>query len=31
VFQKGVELDGFPTVGRQENVPVRGKLAVVKK
>lgn len=31
VFQKGVELEGLPQVGRQENVPVRGKLATVKK
>lgn len=31
VFRAGVELEGFPEVGRQENVPVRGKLAVVKK
>ncbi|KFG81958.1 hypothetical protein MANI_026375 [Metarhizium anisopliae] len=29
VFQRGVRVDGFPPVGRQENVPVRGKLAVV--
>ena len=29
IFQKGVKVDGFPTVGRAENVPVRGKLAVV--
>lgn len=31
VFGKGVKVDGFPEVGRQENVPVRGKLAVVRK
>lgn len=31
VFQKGVELEGLPQVGREENVPVRGKLATVKK
>lgn len=31
VFRKGVKLEGFPEVGREENVPVRGKLAVVKK
>ncbi|KAM3449910.1 hypothetical protein MY3296_006520 [Beauveria thailandica] len=31
VFQKGVELEGLPEVGREENVPVRGKLATVKK
>lgn len=30
VFQKGVKLEGFPEVGKQENVPVRGQLAVVK-
>lgn len=29
VFQKGVKVDGFPEVGRADNVPVRGKLAVV--
>ena len=31
LFRKGVKLRGLPVVGRQENVPVRGKLAVVKK
>ncbi|CAG9994067.1 unnamed protein product [Clonostachys byssicola] len=31
VFRKGVKVDGFPKVGREENVPVRGKLAVVHK
>ncbi|CAM1502786.1 Fc.00g075620.m01.CDS01 [Cosmosporella sp. VM-42] len=31
LFRNGVKLRGFPTVGRQENVPVRSKLAVVKK
>lgn len=31
VFRKGVKVEEFPEVGRQENVPVRGKLAVVKK
>lgn len=31
VFGKGVRVEGFPGVGRDENVPVRGKLAVVKK
>lgn len=30
LFRKGVELEGFPEVGQQENVPVKGKLAVVK-
>ncbi|KAG6003956.1 hypothetical protein E4U21_001583 [Claviceps maximensis] len=30
IFRDGVELDGFPEPGREENVPVRGKLAVVK-
>ncbi|KFA54632.1 hypothetical protein S40293_02230 [Stachybotrys chartarum IBT 40293] len=30
LFRKGVELEGFPQPGREENVPVRGKLAVVK-
>lgn len=29
IFQKGVQLEEFPTVGREENVPVRGKLAVI--
>lgn len=31
IFRKGVELEGFPEVGRDANVPVKGKLAVVKK
>ncbi|KAK2591585.1 hypothetical protein QQS21_010713 [Conoideocrella luteorostrata] len=30
IFQKGVKLEGLPPVGREENVPARGKLAVVK-
>ncbi|KAE8388465.1 Phophatidylserine decarboxylase-domain-containing protein [Aspergillus alliaceus] len=29
IFQKGVNVTGFPEIGRKENVPVRGKLAVV--
>ncbi|KAH8810923.1 Phophatidylserine decarboxylase-domain-containing protein [Xylogone sp. PMI_703] len=29
LFRKGVEVQGFPKVGRQENVPARGHLAVV--
>jgi phosphatidylserine decarboxylase len=29
LFEKGVELDGFPRIGQEENVPVRGKLATV--
>lgn len=31
VFRKGVKLEEFPELEREENVPVRGKLAVVKK
>lgn len=31
IFRKGVKLEGFPEVGRKENVPVRSQLAVVKK
>lgn len=31
VFKKGVKLEGLPEVGREANVPVRSKLAVVKK
>lgn len=31
IFQEGVQLEGLPEVGREENVPVRGKLAVVKR
>ncbi|RFU76089.1 phosphatidylserine decarboxylase family [Trichoderma arundinaceum] len=30
LFRKGVQLSEFPEVGRQENVPVRSKIAVVK-
>lgn len=30
LFRKGVQLEGFPKVGRDVNVPVRAKLAVVK-
>jgi len=30
LFREGVKLEGFPQPGRAENVPVRGKLAVVK-
>jgi len=30
LFRKGVKIEGFPQPGRKENVPVRGKLAVVK-
>ena len=31
LFRKGVKVEGFPEVGREANVPVRGKLAVVKE
>ena len=31
LFRKGVKLEGFPEVGKKENVPVRSQLAVVKK
>ncbi|KAK6857927.1 hypothetical protein PG995_005626 [Apiospora arundinis] len=31
LFRKGVKVDGFPDVGREENVPVRSKVAVVSK
>lgn len=31
LFRKGVNVGGFPEVGRKENVPVRGRVAVVKK
>lgn len=31
LFRKGVELDEFPKIGQETNVPVRAKLAVVKK
>ncbi|KAL8706197.1 MAG: hypothetical protein Q9201_000703 [Fulgogasparrea decipioides] len=30
VFRKGVQVEGFPEVGRKHNVPVRGELARVK-
>ncbi|KAB5536196.1 Phophatidylserine decarboxylase-domain-containing protein [Coniochaeta sp. 2T2.1] len=30
LFRKGVKVEGFPEVGRKENVPVRGQVAVVK-
>jgi phosphatidylserine decarboxylase len=30
LFRKAVQLSDFPEVGRQENVPVRSKIAVVK-
>jgi phosphatidylserine decarboxylase len=30
LFRKGVKVSGFPEPGRQENVPVRGRLAVVE-
>ncbi|KAG7293723.1 hypothetical protein NEMBOFW57_003780 [Staphylotrichum longicolle] len=30
LFRKGVKISGFPEVGRTENVPVRGRLAVVE-
>jgi len=30
IFRNGVVLEGFPKPGQKENVPVRGKLAVVK-
>lgn len=30
LFRKEVKVDGFPPVGRKENVPVRGHLAVVE-
>ncbi|KAH7305912.1 Phophatidylserine decarboxylase-domain-containing protein [Stachybotrys elegans] len=30
LFRQGVHLEGFPEIGRDENVPVRGKLATVK-
>jgi phosphatidylserine decarboxylase len=29
LFRKQVKVDGFPQVGREQNVPVRGRLAVV--
>ncbi|GIJ92458.1 hypothetical protein Asppvi_011440 [Aspergillus pseudoviridinutans] len=31
IFKKGVNLTGFPDMERKENVPVRGKLAVVMR
>lgn len=31
LFRAGVPVDGFPTPGRKENVPVRSKVAVIKK
>ena len=30
LFRRGVGVDGFPALGREANVPVRGKLAVVE-
>ena len=30
LFRRGVNVHGFPELGREENVPVRGQLAVVK-
>jgi phosphatidylserine decarboxylase len=30
LFRKGVKVEGFPEPGRQENVPVRSQVAVVK-
>ncbi len=30
LFRKGVQVEGFPKPGREENVPVRSKLAVVQ-
>ncbi|KAF1960851.1 hypothetical protein CC80DRAFT_532410 [Byssothecium circinans] len=30
LFRKGLELEGFPEIGGEENAPVRGKLARVK-
>lgn len=30
LFREGVRVGGFPEVGRTENVPVRGRLAVVE-
>ncbi|KAL2134350.1 hypothetical protein VTI74DRAFT_405 [Chaetomium olivicolor] len=30
LFRKAVKVSGFPEVGREENVPVRGRLAVVE-
>ncbi|KAH7126522.1 Phophatidylserine decarboxylase-domain-containing protein [Dactylonectria estremocensis] len=31
LFRKNVQLEGFPDVGRKENVPVRGRLAALTK
>ena len=31
MFRKGVQVDGFPQPGRESNVPLRSKLAVVSK
>lgn len=31
IFRKGVKLSGFPSLDREHNVPVRGKLATVEK
>jgi len=31
IFRKGVELEGFPELGGKENVPVRAKIASLKK
>ncbi len=31
LFRKGVKVGGFPEVGREANVPVRGRLAVVER
>jgi phosphatidylserine decarboxylase len=31
LFRKGLELEGFPSLDREHNVPVRSKLAVIKK
>jgi phosphatidylserine decarboxylase len=30
LFRKGVKVEGFPPLGRQENVPVRSQIAVVR-
>lgn len=30
LFRKGVKVEGFPKPGREENVPVRGRLAEIK-
>ena len=31
MFRKGVKVKGFPQPGGENNIPVRGKLAVVEK